>query len=171
MTWINARPESALRAIRNDVPLAARLIATGGNVRSTPAGIVHRIIVEDPVLAADLLVEIDAGRGASLAPAALAAMVYDGYWSDLAAGPQVSLSNDALFLSRLADIKGERWLSGALDDSVSAYAAAIEAGRIEDEYPERHAATFEAIGEAAGSEETKQLMQRLSARIRQMSLD
>ena len=170
-TWINASPENALRAIRNDEPLAARLIATRESVRSTPAGVVHRIIAEDPFLAADLLVEIDTIRGVPLSPLVLAAMVYDGYWSELAAGPEVSLSNDALFLSRLADINGEQWLIDALDVSVAAYTTAIEAGRIENEYPERHARTLEAIEEAAGSEETKLLIQKLSARLNQMSLD
>ncbi len=165
MTWINAGPESALSAIRNDAPLAARLISTRGNVRSTPAGIVHRIIAEDPVLAADLLVEIDASWSASVAPQVLAAMVYDGYWSGLEAGPEVNLSNDALFLSRLADLKGEQWLIGAFDDAVSAYTTAIEAGSLENEYPERHAGTLEAIGEAADSEETMLLLQRLAARL------
>ena len=165
MTWINASPESALRAIRNDAPLASRLIANRENVRSTPAGIIHRIIAEDPVLAADLLIEIDASWSASVAPQVLASMVYDGYWSGLEAGPEVSLSNDGLFLSRLVDLNGEQWLTGALDDAVSAYTAAIEAGRLENEYPERHAGTLEAIGQAAGSEEMKLLLQRLAVRL------
>ena len=166
MTWINAAPERALRAIRNDVSLAALLISTRDNVRSTPAGIVHRIIAEDPLLAADLVGEIDIRTRERFAPRVLATLVYDGYWSDLAAGPDVSLSGDAIFLGRLAELNGEDWLIDGFEESVEAYELAIEAGRIEPEYREQHAETLQAIGDAAASDDTRLVLRALARRLK-----
>ena len=86
-------------------------------------------------------------------------------WSFWAAGPDVSLSRDAVFLGRLAELNGEGWLINEFEESVEAYESAIEAGRIEPEYRERHADTLQAIGDAAISGDTKLVLRALARRL------
>ncbi len=143
--WLEANPIAALTALNRDIPRAARLIVSTAGARATAPSMLHRIISIDPLLAANLLLEMESTGVANIVPETLNHLAYDTYWAQLGAEAAVNATNVAVFLSQVAQARGNDWLREQILLGAEQYRAAIDAGELEEEYPQRHADTLEAI--------------------------
>jgi hypothetical protein len=164
-TCIQANPDAAAIAISNNPELAANLIREKTSLRSIPARTIHRLIAVDPILAAEVLSIIDTDSSSDTVSELLRWMVYDSYWSDLNAGPDIDLANDAIFLGHLMELLGTESLSAEFEKAVLDYVTAISSGELEAEYPDRHRDSLTTIADAANNQSVSDFVKGLLRRL------
>ena len=117
--FIRRQPEAAARVLEADLGLALDLVGNSDPVASPPAQIVHALVQARPELAARLVTAMDSRGEQTLVSASLGFIAYDAQLSDMTAGRETSLKQDARFLLALLRSNGEDWfaekLGGALD--------------------------------------------------------
>lgn len=168
--WIETHPARAASTLRTDVSAAATLVRKVSDLRSTDASLLHVLIAADPILAADVLLELDrrAARSgddeaATVVPRTLNALAYDQYWSSLRAGPRIDLEADAAFFTRLVQVKGAAWVEQSALAGISIYRRGIALGELDPEFASRHAETLSRLSTLSGpSDPSSAMLARLA---------
>ena len=152
------QPTAAAAALSGDLDLGAALVENSDRAIAPPARIIYRLIVADPALAADLVVELESrGRG-DLVAESLAYFAYDNVRSERFPQLPISLSKDGAFLDLLLEKKGVEWLETWLAEAVSLYLWRVAAEEVAPDFLIRYRETLEAAANSLDPESRGRLM-------------
>ena len=152
------QPVAAAAAMSGDLDLTVALVENSDKAIAPPARIVYRLIVADPTLAADLVVELEnRGRG-DLVAESLAYVAYDK--ARLEEFPQlpISLTKDGAFFRSLQEKRGVQWLQTWLAEAVALYRERAAAEEVAADFLIRYRGTLEAAAYTLDPEAKGRLM-------------
>ena len=114
-------PEASVRILSSDLSEAARLVANPQGYARSPQGIVYGLIHVDPEFAARLVGQLEELGERGLVVESVAHFAYDAARLRDVPGLPVSLEKDGLFLEKLLENRGPKWLEDRLRESVDLY--------------------------------------------------
>ena len=109
------QPDAASAALSGNIGLAVTLVEGSDPVLAPPSRIVHRLIMADPSLAAELLIALDRRGRSALVTESLAYFAYDKARSEKYPRLPLSVSRDGQFLQSLLARQGDEWLRSRAD--------------------------------------------------------
>ena len=143
--FITDYPHAVRDILASDLSVAASLVANREGYAETPHGILHALIVHDPVLAGQLVVTLDRIGRDGIVTNSLIVFAFDARRLATYPGVNLSLEGDKEFLEYLIVAKGERWVLEAMRLAVQRYDVLVRARSIDEEYLHAYAETLSQI--------------------------
>ena len=138
------QPDAASAALSSNIGLAVTLVEGSDPVLAPPSRIVHRLIMADPSLAAELLIALDRRGESALVTESLAYFAYDKARSEKYPRLPLSVSQDGQFLQSLLARQGDEWLRSRLTGAVELYRRRAAAGDVAPDFLRHYRDTLQA---------------------------
>ena len=138
------QPDAASAALSGNIGLAVTLVEGSDPVLAPPSRIVHRLIMADPSLAAELLIALDRRGRSALVTESLAYFAYDKARSEKYPRLPLSVSQDGQFLQSLLARQGDEWLRSRLTGAVELYRRRAAAGDVAPDFLRHYRDTLQA---------------------------
>ena len=146
------QPNAISAALSRDIDRAVALIEGSDAVLAPPARVVHRLIVADPALAAELVVALDRRGESLLVTESLAYLAYDKTRTEKYPKLPISVSHDGAFLESLLVRQGEAWLSARLASAVDLYRQRATSGEVAPDFLIHYRDTLQAAAATQGAD-------------------
>ena len=157
------QPDAASAALSGNIGLAVTLVEGSDPVLAPPSRIVHRLIMADPSLAAELLIALDRRGRSALVTESLAYFAYDKARSEKYPRLPLSVSRDGQFLQSLLARQGDEWLRSRLTGAVELYRRRAAAGDVASDFLRHYRDTLQAAANTQDPEAGNRLAELVRA--------
>ena len=150
LTFVEEHTAAARDVLLFDTERSARLIAGLEGHRTTPQGMIHRMVFFDPQLAAVLVKQLeDLGRE-DIVMESLVVFAFDARRIRENPSLQISIENDRSCVEHLIDLMGKSRVESLIKRAVDKYQIQVNAGRIDPQFVSAYRETLELILDGEG---------------------
>ena len=142
--FIQKHPQATQVLLGSNLEAAVVLVQGSDPMVSPPARIVYRLINSNPVLAAQVVTELEAQGESETLVESLAYLAYDKARSETVPGLPISLERDGRFLAALLGQLGESALGRRLNQAFTLYGVRASRGEVPADFLAQFQATLHA---------------------------
>ena len=142
LDFILAQPEASVNILSQDLPEAARLIANPKGYARSPQGIVHGLIYVDPLLATQIVMEMENQGLEDITTESLIVIAFDASRLETNSSLTLSLKQDKEFIQHLLDRRGPAWVQGRIKRALHKYQREVLESRIDENFLEEYRKTL-----------------------------